>query len=36
MTDLTVVIHDLVRVFDSLGLAYGIMGGIAVFHPRTT
>lgn len=30
MTDLTTVIHDLVRIFDSLGLPYAIMGGIAV------
>jgi hypothetical protein len=30
MTDLTAVIHDLVRVFDNLGLPYAIMGGIAV------
>ena len=30
MTDLTTVIHDLVRIFDSLGLQYAIMGGIAV------
>jgi hypothetical protein len=30
MTDLTTVIHDLVDVFDRLGLPYAIMGGIAV------
>lgn len=30
MTDLTTVIHDLVAVFDRLGLRYAIMGGIAV------
>jgi predicted nucleotidyltransferase len=30
MTDLTAVIHDLVRIFDRLGLPYAIMGGIAV------
>lgn len=30
MTDLTAVIYDLVRVFESLRLPYAIMGGIAV------
>ncbi len=30
MTDLTAVIHDLIDVFDGLGLPYAIMGGIAV------
>ena len=30
MTDLTSVIHDLVRIFDRLGMPYAIMGGIAV------
>ena len=30
MTDLTAVIHDLVRIFDRLGMPYAIMGGIAV------
>lgn len=30
MTDLTAVIHDLIDVFDRLGLPYAIMGGIAV------
>lgn len=30
MTDLTTVIHDLVGIFDRLGLDYAIMGGIAV------
>ncbi|GDX96842.1 hypothetical protein LBMAG47_25070 [Planctomycetia bacterium] len=30
MSDLTTVIHDLVDVFDRLGLSYAIMGGIAV------
>lgn len=30
MTDLTTVIHDLVDVFDGMGLPYAIMGGIAV------
>mgnify|MGYP006275591705 CR=1 FL=1 len=30
MTDLTAVIHDLVNVFERLGLPYAIMGGIAV------
>jgi len=30
MTDLTVVIHQLVAVFDRLALPYAIMGGIAV------
>jgi len=30
MTDLTAVIHDLVHIFDRLGMPYAIMGGIAV------
>lgn len=30
MSDLTTVIHDLVDIFDRLGLPYAIMGGIAV------
>jgi len=29
MTDLTAVIHDLVHIFDRLGMPYAIMGGIA-------